>query len=50
MKSFKTLAIALVAAGTMLTGCNMSNTGKGALIGGGGGGALGAGVGALRCV
>ena len=29
------------------TGCNMSNTGKGALIGGGGGGALGAGLGAL---
>lgn len=38
----------MVAAGMLLTGCSsMTNTGKGALIGGGGGGALGAGVGAL---
>lgn len=48
MKSFKTLCCAIVAAGMLLTGCSsMTNTGKGALIGGGGGGALGAGVGAL---
>lgn len=48
MKTLKTLCCALVAAGMLLSGCSsMSNTGKGALIGGGGGGALGAGIGAL---
>lgn len=48
MKALKTLCLGLVAAGMLLTGCNsMTNTGKGALIGGGGGGALGAGLGAL---
>lgn len=48
MKTLKTLCLGLVAASMLLTGCNsMSNTGKGALIGGGGGGALGAGIGAL---
>lgn len=48
MKTLKTLCLGLVAVGMLLTGCNsMSNTGKGALIGGGGGGALGAGIGAL---
>ena len=48
MKSVKTLCCAILAAGMLLTGCNsMTNTGKGALIGGGGGGALGAGIGAL---
>jgi len=48
MKAIKTLCAALLAAGMLLTGCNsMTNTGKGALIGGGGGGALGAGIGAL---
>ena len=50
MKVFKILGIALVA-GSMLVGqtaCNtMTNTGKGALIGGGGGAAVGAGLGAL---
>lgn len=50
MKVFKILGIALVA-GLMLVGqtaCNtMTNTGKGALIGGGGGAAVGAGLGAL---
>jgi len=50
MKVFKILGIALIA-GTMLVGqtsCNtMTNTGKGALIGGGGGAAVGAGLGAL---
>lgn len=48
MKSIKAACAAILAAGVMLTGCNsMTNTGKGALIGGGGGGALGAGIGAL---
>lgn len=48
MKTLKTLCIGIVAAGMLLTGCSsMTNTGKGALIGGGGGGALGAGIGAL---
>lgn len=50
MKVVKTLCAALLA-GTILigqTGCaSMTNTGKGALIGGGGGTALGAGLGAL---
>lgn len=50
MKLFKTLCIALI--GTTLlvgeTGCSsMTQTGKGALIGGGGGAALGAGLGAI---
>lgn len=48
MKSFKTLCVSFLAAGMLLSGCSsMTNTGKGALIGGGGGGALGAGIGAL---
>ena len=48
MKTLKTLCIGVLAAGILLTGCNsMTNTGKGALIGGGGGAALGAGIGAL---
>ena len=48
MKSLKTLCLGIVAAGMLLTGCSsMSNTGKGALIGGGSGGAVGAGIGAL---
>ena len=48
MKTLKTLCIGVLAAGMPLTGCNsMTNTGKGALIGGGGGAALGAGIGAL---
>lgn len=50
MKLFKTLCIAAVA-GTLLIGecgcSSMTNTGKGALIGGGGGAAVGAGLGAL---
>lgn len=50
MKVFKILGMTLVA-GSLLVGqtsCNtMTNTGKGALIGGGGGAAVGAGVGAL---
>lgn len=48
MKSLKTICCAMLAAGMLMTGCSsMTNTGKGALIGGGGGGALGAGIGAL---
>lgn len=46
MKITKIASIVL-AASLMLTGCNMSNTGKGAIIGGGSGAAVGAGVGAL---
>ena len=34
-------------AGMLFTSCNMSNTGKGALIGGGSGAAVGAGLGAI---
>lgn len=38
----------IVLSGCVFTGCaSMSNTGKGAIIGGGGGAALGAGIGAL---
>lgn len=49
MKLFKTLGLgALALAMLASSGCSsMTNTGKGALIGGGGGGALGAGIGAL---
>ena len=50
MKIFKFALIALVAAGLLAgeTACSsMTNTGKGALIGGGGGAGLGAGIGAL---
>lgn len=45
---FKSL-LAVVVCGSLLfgTSCNMSNLGKGALIGGGGGAGVGAGVGAL---
>lgn len=50
MKLLKISCIALIC-GAMLVGeagcSSMTNTGKGALIGGGGGGALGAGLGAL---
>lgn len=49
MKVAKILTVAVLCASTLLgtTSCNMTNTGKGALIGGGSGGAVGAGVGAL---
>lgn len=47
MKLFKgSIALALCAS-LFVSSCNMSNTGKGSLIGGGSGGAVGAGVGAL---
>ena len=46
MKSIKILSCILVA-GMLFTSCNMSNTGKGALIGGGSGAAVGAGLGAI---
>ena len=46
MRSLKSICVALCAA-LVLTGCGMSKTGQGALIGGGGGAALGAIIGAL---
>ena len=46
MKCMKVLSCILVV-GMLLTSCNMSNTGKGALIGGGSGAAVGAGLGAI---
>lgn len=46
MKSIKILSCILVA-GMLFASCNMSNTGKGALIGGGSGAAVGAGLGAI---
>jgi len=48
MKLVKFALIAVLCGGMLATtGCNMSKTGKGALIGGGGGAGLGAAVGAL---
>lgn len=49
MRIFKSLCIALLAGGIMVSSScsSMTNTGKGALIGGGGGAALGAGLGAI---
>lgn len=50
MKLFKIACIALLAGGLMIGECgcsSMNQTGKGALIGGGGGAAIGAGLGAL---
>ena len=49
MKMLKVTCATLIAASLLVTsGCNsMNNTGKGALIGGGGGAAAGAGIGAL---
>ena len=48
MKKIKILSISFLTAAMLLTGCSsMNNTGKGALIGGGGGAAVGAGIGAL---
>lgn len=49
MKKFVKILSSAVLCTTLLIsgGCNMSNLGKGALIGGSGGGALGAGIGAL---
>lgn len=45
---FSKLFMALGLSATLLvSGCGMSNTGKGALIGGGGGAGVGAGIGAL---
>lgn len=48
-KIFKAITMCVIGGSLMLgtTACNMSNTGKGALIGGGGGAGVGAGVGAL---
>lgn len=49
MKILKKFTYVFLAAAMMLgaTGCGMNKTGKGALIGGGGGAGLGAGIGAL---
>ena len=49
MKFIKYLGAGVLCVGLLASsGCNsLTNTGKGALIGGGGGGALGAGIGAL---
>lgn len=50
MKLFKGLTIGVLAAGMLIGECgcsSLNNTGKGALIGGGGGAALGAGLGAI---
>ena len=50
MKLFKTACVAILAAGMLRGECgcsSMTQTGKGALIGGGGGAAVGAGLGAL---
>lgn len=50
MKIIRTIGIGSLAVATLISfsACSsMTNTGKGALIGGGGGGALGAGIGAL---
>lgn len=47
MKLVKASIAVALCAGLFVSSCNMSNTGKGALIGGGGGGAVGAGIGAL---
>ncbi len=47
MKLFKASIAVALCASLFVSSCNMSNTGKGSLIGGGGGGALGAGIGAL---
>ncbi|MDE5840692.1 MAG: OmpA family protein [Muribaculaceae bacterium] len=44
---FKALSCVFLAVLMLVTGCNVTNTGKGAAIGGGGGAALGAGIGAL---
>ena len=46
MKSIKIVSC-ILAAGMLFTSCNISNTGKGALIGGGSGAAVGAGLGAI---
>ncbi len=46
MKTTKLISCVL-AAGMLFASCNWSNTGKGALIGGGSGAALGAGIGAI---
>lgn len=47
MKSLKSTISVALAALLFASSCSINNTGKGALIGGGGGGALGAGIGAL---
>lgn len=48
MKFFKVSVLSILTAGMLATGCSsMNNTGKGALVGGGGGGVLGAAIGGI---
>lgn len=47
MKFFKASVAVALCASLFVSSCNMSNTGKGSLIGGGGGAGLGAGIGAI---
>lgn len=48
MKFFKVSVLYILTAGMLATGCSsMNNTGKGALVGGGGGGVLGAAIGGI---
>jgi len=48
MKLIKLSVLSILTAGMLATGCSsMNNTGKGALIGGGGGGVLGAAIGGM---
>lgn len=46
-KSTKILGVGLLTLSLLVSSCGMNNTGKGSLIGGGSGAAIGAGVGAL---
>lgn len=43
----KTVTLAMLCLSLILSGCNMTNTAKGGMIGGGSGAALGAGIGAI---
>lgn len=45
MKKIQLLSVSVLSLSILLSGCNMSNTAKGGLIGGGAGAALGAGIG-----
>lgn len=48
MKLFRISVLSVLTAGMLFTGCSsMNNTGKGALVGGGGGGVLGAAIGGI---
>lgn len=47
MKNLRMLTISFLCATLVLSGCGVSNAGKGGMIGGGSGAALGAGIGAI---